>query len=52
MIYQFILGTYSPQTPHMQSHYGPVGPTSHMSQMLLPSHHSMMDSYGNMAAMW
>lgn len=35
----------------MQAHYGALGPAGHMPQMLLPPHHSVMDSYGNMAAM-
>ena len=46
-----LLGPYSPQTPHMAAPYGALGPTSHMPQMLLPTHHSVMDGYGNMAAM-
>lgn len=33
----------------MPAHYGGLGPTSHMGPMLLPTHHSVMDSYGNMA---
>ena len=35
----------------MAAPYGALGPTSHMPQMLLPTHHSVMDGYGNMAAM-
>lgn len=48
----FVLaGPYIPPGSHMSAHYGALRAPGHMPQMLIPTHGSVMDSYGNMSAM-